>query len=169
MAARQSAYLPKSARPMQLTRFTDYSLRVLIFLADRQGAPTTIKAVADAHRISENHLTKVVHRLAQTGYIRAVRGKGGGISLARAPAEISIGKVVRDVEPLAPAECFDPKYDGRCSLYPSCRLRAVLGAAQAHFLEALDVCALSDVLHAKHSDIHRAKMFPGRRQGRRGD
>ena len=153
---------------MQLTRFTDYSLRVLIFLADRRGAATTIKDVADAHRVSESHLTKVVHRLSKRGYIKAVRGKGGGISLARAPAKISIGEVVRDVEPLTPVECFDPQYDGRCTLYPSCRLRAVLESAQAHFLETLDARAISDVMSGKRPTAYRGEAVAGRRQAIRG-
>lgn len=131
---------------MQLTRFTDYSLRVLIFLADCRGSPATIKEVADAHQISESHLTKVVHRLSKRGYIKAVRGKGGGISLARAPATISIGEIVREVELLTPAECFGPNYDGRCALYPGCRLRAVLGSAQASFLARLDARTIGDVM-----------------------
>ena len=134
---------------MQLTKFTDYSLRVLIFLARRNGAQTTIREIADAHKISENHLMKVVQQLARRGYIKAVRGKGGGISLARSPAEISVGSLIRDVEPLTPAECFVPGYDASCKLYPNCGLRGALSAAQSSFLAALDAYALGDVMSAK--------------------
>ena len=87
---------------MQLTKFADYSSRVLIFLARLQDVHTTIGDLAEANRISKNHLMKVVHSLSKRGYVKAVRGRGGGISLARAPADISIGRVVRDVEPLTP-------------------------------------------------------------------
>lgn len=152
---------------MQLTRFTDYSLRVLIFLADRRGAPATIKDVADAHQISESHLTKVVHRLAKRGYIKAVRGEGGGISLARASDKISIGEIVRDVEPLTPAECFDPNYDGRCALYPGCRLRTVLDSAQASFLANLDARTISDVVTISDSRTGRGNTSSDRRPKRR--
>jgi len=131
---------------MQLTKFSDYSLRVLMFLAQRHGGHTTIRDIADAHQISESHLMKVVHQLAKRGYIKTVRGKGGGISLARSPAEVSIGAIIRDVEPLAPVECFVPDYDGACRLYPNCGLRGALHAAQSAFLTTLDEYRLSDVV-----------------------
>ena len=108
---------------MQLTRFSDYALRLLIFLAHRPEELTTIKRVADAHGISEDHLTKVVQRLAKLGYIRTVRGTHGGIGAAQHPADISIGQVIRDVEPLAQVECFLKGYAGDCRLYPNCALR----------------------------------------------
>lgn len=142
---------------MQLTRFSDYSLRVLIFLAHRQGAHTTIKDISDAHAISENHLMKVVHRLSRLGYLSTVRGRGGGISLARAPGDISIGRVVRDVEPLAIVECLVPAYDGACTLYPKCGLIGLLGTARAKFLATLDAYSVADVLVPKRTDI-RAKL-----------
>ena len=87
---------------MQLSRFSDYSLRVLIFLAHRQGELTTMRSVVDAHGISEDHLTKVVRGLSKLGYIRTVRGKNGGIGAARPAADISIGQVIRHIEPLRP-------------------------------------------------------------------
>ena len=74
---------PPCEAPMQLTRFADYSLRVLMVLAHQQGASTTIREVAEAQGISENHLMKVVHTLGKRGYVKTTRGKGGGISLAR--------------------------------------------------------------------------------------
>ncbi len=131
---------------MQLTRFTDYALRVLIFVAHRQGRHTTIKDVSDAHEISEDHLMKVVQRLAALGYLKATRGKNGGIGAARAPADISIGRVVRDVEPLAPVECFAGAYDGRCILFPNCALRGALQSAQLQYLKALDAYSVADVM-----------------------
>ena len=131
---------------MQLTRFTDYALRVLMFLADRQGMRTTIKEVSDAHRISEDHLMKVVHRLSKLGYLTAVRGKGGGIKSARLPSEIFIGQVIRSIEPLTPVECFVPGYDGACILYPNCALRGALLSAQSNYLKALDAYTIADVI-----------------------
>jgi Rrf2 family transcriptional regulator, nitric oxide-sensitive transcriptional repressor len=131
---------------MQLTRFTDYSLRVPIFLAHRQGIHTTIKDVSDAHQISEDHLMKVVRRLATLGYIKTTRGKNGGVGSARAPADISIGAVIRDVEVFTPVECFTPCYDGRCLLYPNCALRSALESAQLQYLKTLDAYSVADVM-----------------------
>jgi Rrf2 family transcriptional regulator, nitric oxide-sensitive transcriptional repressor len=131
---------------MQLTRFTDYALRLLIFLAHQPEELTTIKRVADTHGISEDHLTKVVQRMSKLGYIRTVRGKNGGIGAARNPADISIGRVIRDVEPLAPVECFLEDYAGGCRLYPNCALRGVLQSAQSQFLKSLDACSVADVM-----------------------
>lgn len=131
---------------MQLTRFTDYSLRLLIFLAHRHEQPTTIKDVSDAHGVSEEHMMKVVQRLGRLGYIKTTRGRNGGISPARAPADISIGKVIRDVESLAPVECFLPRYDGSCLLYPNCGLRGALQSAQLQYLKILDAYSVADVM-----------------------
>jgi Rrf2 family transcriptional regulator, nitric oxide-sensitive transcriptional repressor len=131
---------------MQLTRFADYSLRALIYLAQQEGFNTTIQEIASAHRISKSHLMKVIHNLAKQGYVRTTRGKGGGISLAHAPAEILIGKVIRDVQPFAPVECFDPNYPGGCLLYPNCGLRRPLRSAQLQFLETLDMYSIGDVM-----------------------
>ena len=133
-------------RLMQLRKSSDYSLRVLIFLARRKGAHTTIRDVAQAHEISESHLMKVVQKLAKRGYVSTLRGKGGGISLARSPGEISVGDIVRDLEPLTPAECFVPGYRGSCKLYPNCRLRRALCSAQSSFLATLDEYSLNDVM-----------------------
>lgn len=130
---------------MQLTKFSDYSLRVLIFLALHPEQQTTIRDIAAAHGISENHLMKVVRRLARGGYIKTARGKGGGVRLARAATKIAIGAVVREFEPLAPAECFVPGYDGRCTLFPRCALRGALNAAQSAFLRTLDGYTLKDL------------------------
>src|SRR5436309_14405997 len=131
---------------MQLTKFSDYSLRVLIFLARQPSTHTTIRDIAEAHEISKNHLMKVVHQLAKCGYVKTVRGKGGGISLARPAAEISIGAIVRDVEPLTPAECFVPGYDASCRLYPTCGLRGALRPAKSAFLTTLDGYRLNRAL-----------------------
>ena len=142
---------PRSGRAailvtMQLTRFTDYSLRLLIFLAHREGMPTTIKDVSDAHGVSQAHMMKVVRRLGRLGYIKTTRGKKGGISAAREPAAISIGRVIRDVEMITPVECFVPNYDGSCLLFPNCALRGALQSAQLHYLRFLDGYSVADVM-----------------------
>lgn len=136
---------------MQLTRFTDYALRVLIFLANEQDRRATIKDVSEARGISEHHLTKVVHRLSKLGYLKAVRGKGGGIKSALLPSQICIGKVIRDIEPLTPAECFVPSYDGQCILYPNCALRGALQSAQLQLLRTLDAYTIADAAPRKSS------------------
>jgi Rrf2 family nitric oxide-sensitive transcriptional repressor len=133
---------------VQLTRFSDYSLRVLVFLAHRLGKITTIKSVADAHGISEDHLMKVVQRLSKLGYIKTIRGKNGGILAAHSAADISIGGVIRDIEPLTPVECFLEGYDGGCRLFPNCGLRGALQSAQLQYLKSLDAYSIADVMGA---------------------
>jgi len=148
---------------MQLTKFTDYSLRVLIYLAMRRGEQATIREISDTHGISENHLMKVVHSLAKRGYLKTVRGKGGGISLARMADEVSIGSVIRELEPMTPVECFVPNYKGSCDLFPGCRLRGVLRGAQAAFLGSLDQYMLSDVAGPRRRAQQRVALPAGRR------
>ena len=136
---------------MKLTAFTDYSLRVLIYLAAQPQARATIAEVAAAFEVSENHLTKVVHFLGKSGWLANVRGKGGGLELAMPPELIQIGKVVRETEGCAmPAECFGLD-GGHCSIAPICRLRGVLGEAVSAFYEVLDRHTLADLVHNRHS------------------
>ncbi|HUW29691.1 MAG TPA: Rrf2 family transcriptional regulator [Sulfuriferula sp.] len=131
---------------MQLTRFTDYSLRVLIYIGLHQDRLVTISEIAKNYGISQNHLVKVVHQLGTHGYIETVRGKGGGMRLARRPELINIGDVVRDTEEnMDIAECFDPSKQS-CSLLPSCILKSVLVEARQSFLVTLDFYRLSDFL-----------------------
>lgn len=131
---------------MQLTSFTDYSLRVLIHLGTHTDSLSTVGAIAEEHGISRHHLTRVVHQLGLKGYIETVRGKGGGIRLARQPDQIGIGNVVRDMEPgFELAECFKPGESG-CRLLPNCALMPVLAQAGRAFLETLDRHTLADIL-----------------------
>lgn len=132
---------------MQLSRFTDYSLRVLILLAHRRDRLTTIREIAAEQAISEAHLMKIVHHLAKCGYIVTVRGKGGGMQLARDPGQINLGALVRDTEEtLSLVECLKQPYDGQCRLYGGCRLMRVLSDAQAAFLGHLDSFTLADLV-----------------------
>ena len=136
---------------MQLTRYTDYSLRVLIYLAiTRETA--TIAEIATRYGISENHLVKVVHNLGKLGYIETVRGRSGGIRLAGEPEAIRVGEVVRQVEPTFDLlECFNVK-ENTCPILPACGLRRVLGEAQKAFMDVLDGYTL-DVFLDDRKDI----------------
>jgi Rrf2 family nitric oxide-sensitive transcriptional repressor len=131
---------------MRLTAFTDYSLRVLIYLAARPGERATIAEIAAAFSVSEHHLTKVVHFLGKTGWLANVRGKGGGLALGELPERICIGDVVRQTEgqPVV-AECFGED-GGNCCIAPVCHLRGVLGEAVKGFYAVLDRYTLADLV-----------------------
>lgn len=129
---------------MKLTAFTDYSLRVLIYLAAQPQRRATIAQVAAAYDVSENHLVKVVHFLGKQGWLKNVRGKGGGLELALAPERIGLGQVVRQTEGQAVAECFGEN-GGNCCIAPACRLRGVLGEAVTAFYAVLDRYTLADL------------------------
>ncbi|WP_265950023.1 RrF2 family transcriptional regulator [Dechloromonas sp. A34] len=130
---------------MHLTTFTDYTLRVLIYLALEPERLATIPEMASAYGISENHLMKVVHRLARSGTIESVRGKGGGVRLARPPAEIRLGEVIRASEgDSAIVECFSGTANS-CRIAPVCRLTKILGDAFAGLYQSLDAFTLADL------------------------
>lgn len=152
MASRPGAYLeapaqPEPSRPpMRLTVYTDYALRVLMYVAVRGEPRPTISAIAESYGISRNHLMKVVYELGVAGYLETVRGKNGGLKLARAPQEIVLGEVIRTTEPdLALVPCFDP-VSAPCAIIPACRLRGALHQAQAAFLKVLDGYTLADLV-----------------------
>ncbi len=131
---------------MQLTLYTDYSLRVLIFLGLRPDRQATISEIADSYDISRNHLVKVVHNLAGMGYINTSRGRGGGLMLAHPASDINIGDVVRRTEPnFDLVECFDKK-NNTCPIAPGCILIKGLKAARSAFLGVLDQFTLADVV-----------------------
>lgn len=134
------------AAAMQLTAHTDYALRVLIYLTRHPHQLVTINELAEFFGISKNHLVKVVHRLGLKGFIRTVRGKGGGICLARSAGEITIGSVVREIEGhFMMAECFHPQKQGLCAIQSQCGLTATLSRAVQQFLGELDRTLLVDV------------------------
>lgn len=130
---------------MRLTQYTDYALRVLIY-SGLAGGRVTIREIGEAYGISKNHLTKIVHDLGRLGLIRTVRGKGGGIRLARPPEEIRLGRLVATLErDLVLVECFE---DGCCDcrIAGDCRLQGILGEALEAFVATLDRYALADLL-----------------------
>lgn len=139
---------------MRLTTFTDYSLRVLMFLATDPERRATISEIARAFDISENHLMKVVHVLGKAGLLANVRGKGGGLQLAKRPDAINIGKVVRITEgPPVPAECFDRERNA-CVITPICHLRRALGEAVQAFYAVLDRHTLADLVRNRNALAH---------------
>jgi Rrf2 family transcriptional regulator, nitric oxide-sensitive transcriptional repressor len=139
---------------MKLTIFSDYTLRVLMYLALNRTRLATIPEIATAYGISENHLMKVVHQLARAGVIESVRGKGGGVRLARPPKEIRVGEVVRVTEGDAPiVECLsgDPH---ACRITSSCRLKGILVNALDVFYEVLDEHTLADLVEKPRALTH---------------
>lgn len=147
---------------MRLTRLTDYSYRVLIYLAANRGRQVTIREIAEGYSISRNHLMKVANLLARNGFVRAMRGRGGGLALARAPADINLGAVVRSLEEdFALVDCFGEA--GRCRIEPACRLKPLLGRAMQAFLRELDGATLADIVHEPAEIV---RLFDHRTQTR---
>ncbi|MRW90623.1 Rrf2 family transcriptional regulator [Duganella sp. FT80W] len=131
---------------MRLTSFTDYSLRTLLYLAANRDRLVTIQDIADLHVISKNHLMKVVYQLGLSGLVETVRGRNGGLRLAKEPKDINIGALVRTTETdFFMAECFDREHD-TCPLTGDCKLKYTLNAATQAFLNVLDQQTLEDML-----------------------
>jgi Rrf2 family nitric oxide-sensitive transcriptional repressor len=126
---------------VRLTRYTDYAMRVLLYLGARPGRVCSISEMARAHRISQNHLMKVVNDLGRAGYVESIRGRTGGIRLGRSPDEIQVGSVVRYTE-----EDFDLADCASCIIAPACSLRNVLAEALQAFMAVLDRYTLADLL-----------------------
>lgn len=131
---------------MRLTRFTDYSLRVLIYLGLQQDRLVTIRSISDAFGISRNHLMKVVSLLTRMDYLKAQRGPGGGIRLARAPDQINLAEVILDTEEdLAMVECFDES--GKCVITPACRLQHIIAEALDAYMDTFKSHTLADLMN----------------------
>lgn len=137
---------------MQLTNYTEYALRVLLFLgALEPGEKTNIKEISRAFSISENHLSKIVYELGKQGFIETIRGRNGGIRLAKKPEDIQIGTVVRQTEDnLSLVECF-ASHGNHCIITPVCGLKHVLHEALEAFLRVLDSYTLADLLANKQN------------------
>lgn len=136
---------------MRLTAFSDYTLRVLMYLAIDPTKLATIPAIAAAYAVSENHLMKVVQHLAREGLVESTRGKGGGIRLARPPEKVRLGDVVRSSEGNAPiVECLgdDPS---ACCIVPVCRLRGILAGAFDSLYDALNEYTVADLVNRPRS------------------
>ncbi len=132
---------------MKLTRYTDYAVRVLLYLGARPERVCSISEMSRAYGVSQSHLMKVVHDLGKAGFVAGVRGRLGGIRLARAPEDIVIGSVVRHTE-----GSFDLVDCGSCIIAPACGMTSVLGEALAAFMAVLDRYTLDDML-AKRVDM----------------
>ncbi|MFT4012682.1 MAG: Rrf2 family transcriptional regulator [Paracoccus sp. (in: a-proteobacteria)] len=129
---------------MRLTRYTDYALRVLLYLGRQPDRLCSISEIARAYGISQNHLMKVINDLVNAGWLSSVRGRNGGIRLALPPEKISLGAVVRHTE-----DDFDLVGCGGCIIAPACGLTCVLGEALAAFMAVLDRQSLADALGRK--------------------
>jgi Rrf2 family nitric oxide-sensitive transcriptional repressor len=146
---------------MRLTSFTDYSLRTLLYLAANRDRLVTIQDIADLHVISKNHLMKVVYQLGLAGLVETVRGRNGGLRLAKEPKEINIGALVRSTETdFFMAECFDRAND-TCPLTPNCKLKHTLNAATKAFLAVLDQQTLEDMLPVDEPATKPVKLVRG--------
>ena len=134
---------------MQLTNYTDYALRTLIAVALVAPDRITVGEISQAYGISTNHLLKVVQRLAALGYVETSRGKSGGVRLSREPSQITVGEVVRQMEPeLGVVGCLRSAGED-CVIAPVCELKALLTTATHRFLAALDEHTLADVMRTK--------------------
>lgn len=134
---------------MHLTRFTDYSLRVLLYLALRPTQRSSIDELTQFYSISKDHLVKVVHNLGRLGYIQTIRGRNGGVELAKPPGAINIGDVVRKTEPnFDLVECFEPQKN-QCVVTDACQLKFILAEALESFLNVLDQYTLESLVTEK--------------------
>lgn len=141
---------PQELLTMHITRYTDYSLRVLMYLALNQNRLSTIAEIAESYNISKNHLMKVVQELNAKGYLVALRGKNGGLRLGGPAEAINLGQLVRDTEQdLALVECFSG--GAGCVITPACQLKHVFHEALEAFFRVLDGYTLADLLPARHS------------------
>lgn len=142
---------------MQLSKFTDYSLRVLIYTAAKHPDKVSISELAEAYGISRNHLVKVVNQLANLGYLDTTRGRGGGVLLGQPAGDIVIGDVIEAVEPgFNMAECFQLG-SNHCRLTPVCRLKGIMNDAKTAFLRELSRHTLADVVQQPETIIDALK------------
>lgn len=155
---------------MRLTLYTDYALRTLLYLGGHADRRVSIREIAQAYGISENHLVKVIHHLGRGGFVDTLRGRNGGLMLSRPPEQINLGDVVRHTEDdMALVGCMAPpgKEGGRagerCILAPACTLRGVLGEALGAFMAVLDQQTLANLLRPYELQTLQA-IAPGRQK-----
>lgn len=135
---------------MQLTKQTDYTFRILIYLASMQVSQTQIQCIADEFKLSKSPLMKIVNKLVNHGWVEAQRGKNGGIKLAVAPEKISLSDVVKLAEPnLEPVNCTEPP----CKIFKPCELKHILLQARENYLNYLNGYSLADLLNKKTTQI----------------
>lgn len=145
---------------MRLAEYTDFTLRVLMYCATHRDRLVTIAELAEHHRLSRNHLMKIVNDLARQGVIETLRGRGGGLRLLQDPQQIRIGDVVRRSETdFRLVECFDPQTNA-CTLTPNCRLKEVFGVALRAFFEQVDAVTLADITGPVAPTASDAKVWP---------
>lgn len=131
---------------MQLTLFTDYALRSLMFIASHPDRLTSVREISEHYNISRNHLVKVIHKLAILEYITTTKGKGGGLAMARDPDTLRLGDLIQQLEPnMDLVECFDRKTN-TCRIINSCRLKHCLMDANAAFIQSLNKHTLADII-----------------------
>lgn len=146
---------------MQLTLYTDYSLRVLIYLGTHRDETVTISEIAESYGISRNHLVKVVHNLAGLGFIHTTRGKGGGMRLMRPPEEINLGEVVRSTEGgFDLVECMNGETN-TCPISQMCQLKGVVREALNAFTAVWDRYTLADILQNRNQLVRILRLHPG--------
>lgn len=142
---------------MRLTRYTDFALRVLLYLARDPERLVSIQDVSRAYGVSQSHLMKVVSDLVSAGYVESVRGRSGGIRLARPAAAIMIGPLVRHTE-----ADFDLVECSSCLIAPACGLTSMFDEALAAFLAVLDGYSLADALARKGDFAHLLNQVPAK-------
>ena len=146
---------------MRLTVYTDYALRLLMYLAVTQDQLATIAEIAESFDISRNHLMKVAHQLGVAGYVETVRGRGGGLRLAKSVEAIRLGEVVRHTEPdMAIVQCFKP-LSAPCTIRPCCVLRRAMEKAHDAFIGVLDSYTLGDLVQPRGRLVNLLGISPG--------
>ena len=145
---------------MRFTTYTDYSLRVLMYLARHTQDTATISELSDFFKISRNHLVKIVHHLGQIGYLETTRGRAGGIKLAKSAKEIRLGDVVLQTEPSSNLlECITP-HSSNCVIDKQCRLKGILATAQRDFIQGLNQYSLQYFATPANKSADLFKMIP---------
>jgi len=149
---------------VQLTLHADYSLRVLLYLAEHPGRPVSTQEMSEAYRISRHHLVRVVQTLSAHAFVKTAAGRNGGVTLMRSPAEIRLSDVVRKTEPgFRLVECFDEE-SNTCPIVGVCNLKGALAEALVSFFTVLDGYTLADIAHVPaHQLSALLQIEPGRR------